>query len=218
MKAKNTPSRGFTLVELLTVIAILGLLAAILIPAVGSLRERAHNTECLNNLRQLGVATKLYANDHNNRLPTLNFTYVSDLWPYLDSAEGEAPVLSGAGFPERLRGTAFECPSMDPSEGAGSLRSYGVNSFIRAYYLKGGDDNKDYADSPLLLVQEPGKVVLFADTFGSSNLSNARWKAASRRHGGHVNAVFVDGHVEQVPGDDSEANTYNSVFWRGRDV
>lgn len=110
MKAKIPPRNGFTLVELLTVIAIVGLLAAIVVPTVGSLRENARNTQCLNNLRQLGLATKLYANDHGNRLPTLNFTYVSDLWPYLDAGEGEAPALSGAGFPERLRGDGFRVP------------------------------------------------------------------------------------------------------------
>nr|WP_281388046.1 hypothetical protein [Puniceicoccus vermicola] len=107
---------------------------------------------------------------------------------------------------------------MDFDEGVTSLRSYGVNSFLRSYYLKGGDDNKDYSDSPLLLVRQPEKVVLFADTYGSSNLSHARWKAASERHGGHVNSVFADGHVEQVAGDDPEPNTYNSVFWRGKDI
>jgi|SRR5690606_26789686 len=57
---------GFTLVELLTVIAILGVLAGILVPVIGSARASARSAQCVGNLRQLGVATRLYLADHNN--------------------------------------------------------------------------------------------------------------------------------------------------------
>ena len=62
-------SRAFTLIELLVVIAIVALLIAILLPALGSARLAAQLTVCGSNLRQLGVATQLYLDDHRGALP-----------------------------------------------------------------------------------------------------------------------------------------------------
>lgn len=61
--------RAFTLIELLTVIAIIGILASILIPVVGRVRESAKVAKCQSNLRQLGLGVHLYAADHNSRTP-----------------------------------------------------------------------------------------------------------------------------------------------------
>lgn len=64
------PARGFTLIELLVVIAIIGILASLLLPALGRSKEQAHKVTCLNNLRQMGIAIKLYADDRQGRFPT----------------------------------------------------------------------------------------------------------------------------------------------------
>lgn len=73
MKNHGSPSRrtarAFTLLELLIVTAIVGILAALLLPAFGRAKARARNAVCVSQLRQLGIATRLYAEDHDNRLP-----------------------------------------------------------------------------------------------------------------------------------------------------
>lgn len=64
------PRSAFTLIELLSAIAVLAILGAILIPAIGNVRQSAKETQGLSNLRQIGLAAVLYGNEHNGKLPS----------------------------------------------------------------------------------------------------------------------------------------------------
>lgn len=85
-RTPHAPRRagGFTLVELLTVVAVVGLLSAILLATVGRARSAARRSECLSNLRQTSLAILLFANDHKGAAPAL----------FVNSSQGNQGIWS----------------------------------------------------------------------------------------------------------------------------
>ena len=79
-RARFGSRRGFTLVELLVVIAIIAVLVSILLPALNRVREQAKSTKCLANMRQVGLALMLYANDNTQVIPAASYSNTSQIW------------------------------------------------------------------------------------------------------------------------------------------
>ncbi len=82
----NKASRAFTLVELLTVMAVVGVLAGLMLPVLTKAKSRAGRTVCVNNLKQVNAAVRLYCDDHNDTFPLTNFVtldYKPLISPYL---------------------------------------------------------------------------------------------------------------------------------------
>jgi prepilin-type N-terminal cleavage/methylation domain-containing protein len=113
--------RGFTLVELLVVIAIIGILVALLLPAIQAAREAARRSQCLNHVKQVGLAIHLYHDALKSlppsRMPCWHGTWASAIWPYLEEGNIAAqwdPVMGYYEQPlENLKAQVpvYYCPS-----------------------------------------------------------------------------------------------------------
>ncbi len=105
----SPPRRGFTLIELLVVIAIIAILAAILFPVFAKAREKARQTACLNNQKQIALAIMMYAQDHNELLPTYDTVWGSlslDRGVLICPTKGKR-TLNGYGFNYAVSGSAL---------------------------------------------------------------------------------------------------------------
>lgn len=156
--------RGFTLIELLVVIAIIAILAAILFPVFSSAREKARQTTCQSNVRQLAMGMILYLNDYDERFVvwTNNPEYMTDPYSWSLYSQWYYKI-----YPYTRNKNIYGCPStkrrrdwwltQDNWAPPGSFISYGANEML--IRIAPGHDF-----TPLATISRPSELVMLSDS------------------------------------------------------
>lgn len=206
--------KGFTLVELLVVIAVIALLAALVLPALVRAKEAGRGAVCKNNLRQIGLASTTYSLDNKGRLP-----YFLD-WLYVRSGD----LTTGRLYPYLKNKPVYLCPT-DKLALASNQRLpspptspiFGNTSFTRDYsyamncgLCHEGDPAKFLAPSRTLTFMEAD--LARNDYSGQVGPSMAA-RALSTRHNDHGHLVFGDLHLESLNTAITDRLERSKRFW-----
>ncbi len=161
--------KGFTLIELLVVVAIIAILAAILFPVFARAREKANQTTCTSNQRQIATAINMYTQDHEEMLPA-----TATVWTDI-----------------QIHKEMLSCPSDDAKE----LRNgYGYNAFVGSGNIgNGGAKSLGDFDNPQEIVLTCDAVPV--PPMSSANIL-ASAKDCKTRHSSKMIASYLDGHVD----------------------
>lgn len=191
---------GFTLIELLVVLAVIGVLAGLLLPALSRAKSRAQAVACLNNLRQWGLATQLYAADHDDFLPpdgTPNPGDAATNTGWYIQLPRELGLPRYHDMPWRTNAalepgrSVWICPANPRRSNGRNLFHYCLNEHVNG---TGADDH------PVRLgtIPEPARVVWLFDT---KNLpAVGYWNFVhTNLHAGGAQFSFLDGHAARHP-------------------
>ena len=204
---------GFTLVEMLTVIAIIAILAAVLLPSLSASRERGRMAYCANNLSQLGKALMMYIDDNDDRFPPVSRDGSASAW--------DLELLPYAGFATNL----FLCPSDPYKSGSSSgKRSYAANGGVGYSATNmpfGGNQQKppplrmsdlDYSRSDIILIGErPGDSNTAIGIVGGYTCSGMD-QIPGHTHRGGIGANYLMGSMAVVFYETNKVNN-NANLW-----
>jgi prepilin-type N-terminal cleavage/methylation domain-containing protein/prepilin-type processing-associated H-X9-DG protein len=229
ISTKRTPRvlSAFTLIELLVVIAIIAILAAILFPVFAQAREKARQTACLSNLKQMGTAIMLYTQDCDETYPLQDIDSFGQ-YPYaIQDTPNRVSWMGGAQtYLKNIE--AAVCPSA-PEKGPNdstptkySRTSYCYNGLLSA--LPPTQTANPMPISAIAMVARPAETVLLEDvgwTWGRSQ-PQPRWTSGqwcnaissvtiTQMHNGTMNMLFADGHAKALQASRAAGGLYPAL-------
>jgi prepilin-type N-terminal cleavage/methylation domain-containing protein/prepilin-type processing-associated H-X9-DG protein len=182
--------KGFTLVELLTVVAIIAVLAALTLGGIGSMTERSKFAKCASNLRQLAQATFQYAQDNNNQVPSAVYNADPNAGGGSIWTDRLDPYLPKPKIGNKSTESPYFCPSARrPGDWANSAPDYTCCDRADAGATTGAFVGQAWtpvypSQVRLGQIQSPARMIMFADSFANSDVrQSAAWGVLMGRLG-----------------------------------